>query len=410
MHRAPNIAQQRAIGAVPSSGSAELGGAGVMIDSDACLAMRPARNGCRLCSDVCPVTALSWSDDAPRVNDDCVGCGRCSSVCPTGALRVDGLALAPTAEVGPVLRVACRRVPESLAQGAERVACLGGIATGDVLEWLAADPQHEFELCDHGWCAKCPASGMAFAGDRVRAELEPVLSLLEAAPAQVPRVHSQPLDSRLALPLVEEKPQSSGRRHFFRALASGRPQHEAQAKAAVRPSAAARRVSPRLRSGRERWDRALQRLAARANVTLPAAVYPEVRVAEHCDLSGLCAAVCPGGALALRRDSEVGQVTLEYTAAFCVDCGLCQSACPNHALQWRPAGAADIALAPGAQILKTTALKSCVDCGQWFNDQTAGGQCPSCRIKRSLFNSLYPQSSPCANVVAADHCISDFHR
>ncbi len=44
---------------------------------------------CRICSNVCPVNAITWDQDNWILNTDiCIGCAECIISCPTGALRI----------------------------------------------------------------------------------------------------------------------------------------------------------------------------------------------------------------------------------------------------------------------------------------------------------------------------------
>ena len=49
--------------------------------------------GCGKCRDICPVNAISLTDNIAFVNSDkCIGCADCMAVCPTGAVTVDWVA------------------------------------------------------------------------------------------------------------------------------------------------------------------------------------------------------------------------------------------------------------------------------------------------------------------------------
>ncbi len=48
-----------------------------------------ACNGCDICTDICPVAAVSLEDGLPVVDAEwCIGCGVCVHACPTGAARL----------------------------------------------------------------------------------------------------------------------------------------------------------------------------------------------------------------------------------------------------------------------------------------------------------------------------------
>jgi ferredoxin len=383
----------------------------VVIDADACLALRPASSDCRACVEACPVAALHWTGTTLTLNAACMACGRCASSCPTAALTVSAANLDWPGVTATAIRLECQRVPLARLIGTLRVPCLGGIAPVDILEWLAANPEHTLEWCDRGWCADCPAGGSEFAGASVMARIEPLLSVLEVPIRQWPKTRSVPTDVAAALPLDSTPPSPSiGRRRFFAAFAGDLPDRSPPAAASLRVSRAAHRASPRIAQFRQRWDAAVRRLAARGAEVLPAAIYPEVTVAESCDLAGVCAAVCPSAALTLERDHQASAVALSFNAALCLDCGQCQRACPTQSLQLRPAGAVEQPLPQAPQVLRTLSLQTCQSCGQQFHHPTAAVHCAACRIERSLFDSLFGKkvsaSQPCSPVYRTPDSVS----
>jgi ferredoxin len=50
-----------------------------------------ACTGCGLCTDICPVKAISLDPDSTALieKNDCIGCGLCATVCPTGAISLE---------------------------------------------------------------------------------------------------------------------------------------------------------------------------------------------------------------------------------------------------------------------------------------------------------------------------------
>ena len=378
---------------------AEQPAARVRIDVDACLALRPASVPCQRCRVVCPTAALDWHDDAVRITGDCLGCGRCAAACPSGALQIGGFELTPPAPGSLTLPVECRRVPSRLRRaGAAVVPCLGGISVGHLLEWRSAG--RATVLVDRGWCGDCKAGGEYARStrqivDRARAELWAV----QAGNDSAPRIETDDLPARLALPLPESPAADGpplGRRAFFASL---RQPAATAATLRVRPQAAVTRAacapSATLRTTLARRASVLTKIASRAGRTLSAASFASLHASAECRHEGVCAAACPSGALA-RVEGADAQVGLAFDAEFCLACGLCTSLCPHGALTLQPAGDAQAVHQPGPRALTRHALGLCRRCDAPFvAPVVAPGAdliCPLCamaeRQARHLFGWL----------------------
>jgi Fe-S-cluster-containing hydrogenase component 2 len=111
---------------------------------------------------------------------------------------------------------------------------------------------------------------------------------------------------------------------------------------------------------------------------------PAIKIAEACELDGLCAAICPTGAL--RRNESDDAISLQFDATGCITCGLCQSVCKNKALSLWPEGDGTVRNSV-ATLVKRRAV-TCVSCGDNFVSAGDEQSCPYCRKTLTLMHEL----------------------
>lgn len=362
----------------------------VHLATDACLSIRRPGMECGLCREACPAGVLSgglWS--IKLETQGCIGCGICAATCPTGAIRVEGFDLPQTpesaepaepAEAAEAARpLECRRVPEALrAEGAEVVPCLGGLTAPDLIDRAAEGAT----IIDRGWCADCPVGHCAAPWEAALSAARDLLALADAGLPERLGVAEAPLPAQEALPVAALRPDLiPNRRDFFRRLVAPAPEPHS-------PEESQRIVFGRGLVRPIALQRSLDSLRALNDGALPPEVMPAVTInSAACDLHGICAAICPTGALRL---TEPGGATLaiDYDATACISCGECQRVCPGKALSLNPAG--NGALPEGRETLVTRARGICMGCGDSFA-QGAGEMelyCVPCRNSRSLMQDM----------------------
>jgi len=365
---------------------------GLCFEADQCLPMRYRGAGCAACAEACPAEAMALAQATPDVSDACTGCGRCVAACPMGALAIEGFSDGGTTqgEPGP-LSVECWRVPaRDRAKGAAAVPCLGGIDAA----WLIERHRETGDgplLVDRGWCASCPSGGCqtpaAAAVDQARGLLE----AMGVPPSRLPRIRTALLPFAVARADAHADGEIGiSRRAFFGRLARG-------AGEAVLPPLPATAPDPRL-ARPPRSSRARARLLAACialsrarELPLPHALFRRASASAACCGRGVCAAVCPTGALSIRAQEENSQETAMervFSAADCIACGACVSACPENASRldegmdeiWR-----------GEAVLWRRALRECADCGASFIAREGETRCDPCGKSRQLAHDLFRQ-------------------
>lgn len=369
-------------------------------DAAACLPARYPDCACGLCVEACPVGALELADQLPVANaEQCIGCGRCAVVCPTAALDTDGFAVpAKIAADAGVLYLDCWRVPlPETPANALRVPCFGGLGTGWLLALFdRADESRErpIRVLDRGGCATCPAGpGIA----DFHAALEETRGLLSAcgvAAAVLPAPTFQPARQ----PLTPAIPTSAsavpmGRRGFLRSLVGGAARTIDAAKTSAMPAAAIVLRREVLPVDNLRVASALANIARRRSRPAPARALPQLTAAD-CAAHGVCARVCPTGALQRHEltdgAADGAGAELRFNAVLCIACGQCARVCPDRALRLSPEGGQ----AGSATLIRWTA-RDCARCGETFYGAT-GDTCPACRKEQDLFEGAAALFGPAA--------------
>lgn len=329
----------------------------VHIDARRCLPCRSPRVRCTACADVCPERAISLGR-VPAVRE-CSGCGLCTAVCQADALRLDDPSdpellqrFARLARTATCLQLTCAghgqaaapRGQDGAAQGqagsphsragADRAAhlqltCLGRL-TPELLLAAAACGFAEVRLLQPATCPHCDrAAGM----DRLRRAVTKVQTVLDHVGTQCdmrlqhPAEH-KPVPAAAARTRTAQRrldpPVHAERRAFLlsalgllRQALPAAPRNEGPDPFAHSPS---RRREILL------W--ALQRLTLPSRTPQDDVVWDDaaLHLTGPCHRCGVCARLCPNGALSL---DEGG---LSLAPQQCHTCGLCTQVCPVRAL------------------------------------------------------------------------------
>lgn len=359
-------------------------GARVRLDAGVCLPERFPSNECGMCISACPLGILASEGGAPALTDGaamqadaCIGCGQCAAVCPTGALHVDGFVVPKEIPGGEEVMVDCWRVPvDDSPPGALRVPCLGGLSAGWLLSVFDQSGERPLRLLDRAQCDECPA------GQGIKTLLgvitETRMMLFEAGVTMdfMPMLVYRPT----TLPLLPSIPEQSAvtpitRRSFFRALLgeSVRTVDDLRAPVVREPGNLRTPTQP---LERLRVSAALERIARRHDREVPRRALPSLTMAD-CSAHGVCAAVCPTGALQ-RQSTDGGAVEMQFNAGRCIACGQCARTCPDKAIRIDAEGGS-----AGMVVLHTWPLRDCAECGDEYPDISAGSSssalCPACR-------------------------------
>jgi ferredoxin len=145
---------------------------------------------------------------------------------------------------------------------------------------------------------------------------------------------------------------------------------------------------------------ALRRLAAGSGVAQAAVVVPlpYVGVTSECTACGLCAKLCPTGAMTMWQDD--GQYSLQYAARLCIGqaCSVCAHICPVRAVTvTQRVGLAQL-LAEDPVGLRAGNLVPCSHCGVPVAKTEDAPVCHACRWTRSFGHGGLESGAPSGGV------------
>ena len=354
----------------------------VLFASNSCLIVRRPGMGCGLCRDACPVGVLSGSQWSIALETDgCVGCGLCAAACPTGALMVEDCTPQPPSKTTDRIVLECRRVRGAdLDPQAVVVPCLGGLTVPDLIDLVEATDA-TIIVADRGWCGSCSIGRCDAPWEAVVAEVKSMLAAVDPRLVDDLIVEQKTLSPDHAGPVLTAlRPERQvGRRNFLLHLVEA-TQRETLAESR-RVMQGRGLVEPRKR---QRILNRLGSLAADLDKDMPAELMPAIKIAEGCELNGLCAAICPTGAL--RREEGEDSISLQFDADRCITCGECQRVCPSKALSLWPEGDGTVRRGWAAVMNRRTA--TCASCGDNFVAKADERACPACEKTTNVMREV----------------------
>jgi ferredoxin len=273
-----------------------------------------------------------------------------------------------------VIELACKPHPDP-APGERDVTaviqisgCLSSLSVSAYLSLLALDVEGVRVRLDA--CADCPLRIVQPAIEATIAEADAIICAGKVT-GQVRRAEAGSRWSQRRRPVYSVKNPPVSRRGFFRMVTL---QTENALKELSNPSS-----DSAMGATRER-QRLILALAQLNNLhqdeAVPGANFTQLQADDTCTACGLCARVCPTGALQLNKIEDSFQ--LDFQAAACTNCGLCLTYCDPGALRREGQPAFRQILSGERQTLVRGSLRRCRKCSAAFSGDQDTAMCPLC--------------------------------
>ena len=364
----------------------------IRLQADRCVHTRDKSATCDACVRACPVDALHLNGTTTLDTEACKVCGACLHVCPTGALDGDDgisdlLKCVARLEPACVIELACARhsAPEKGQSDVEAVVrttgCLAALGPSAYTGLIAMGLQRVSVRVDA--CGECPIGKVRAAIAEALNEAQQLLTVYGLADrlVELPAV-----SARKNRPVYAAKNPPLSRRGLFRMFAAEGPRQIARVLTDDADQSKIKSPSPE----RRRLINTLRYLpAASDSGALDGLPFARITANDHCTACGVCARICPTGALKLITGDD-SMYQLSFTSAACIACEACVQLCEPAALE-RTAATLGEVLSSEVVELRSGTLHACPKCGAKFAAETDSELCSVCEFRRkNPFGSRLP--------------------
>lgn len=347
-----------------------------------CTRFRTPKADCTLCADLCPAGAITLSGAGPEIGPACCNCGVCYAVCPTDAFgRKQGsdeeiLFGLNRLEEKKSCRISCQRGD---GDADLLVSCLGRLTEALLLRPLHASPDIKLEIVQPA-CAGCPMAKAVSLFANLLTRVGHLYDLVGAGRERisVTRIPLGPLRNGAA------EGTTGSRREFLGAVREQAANVMMSALPSIPEDESGPAVNGRERPmNRKRADLleslrilAEKRKARPVSVSACESMTAELAISSRCTACGVCAAVCPTGALV--QENIGPSIVISFRAGLCVNCGICAKVCGPGAIEENKTVLLSHMLDAQSTELFSAPRHECRVCRLDFVGEGVDGICPLC--------------------------------
>jgi ferredoxin len=367
---------------------------GVRVRQARCTRVRFSESACRECIASCPAQAIRIGDGRLRIDRACTGCLLCLPACPNDVFVSEPEADAETIPFPDLLYCSALlppKTPTLTDLPSCVVPCLGSIPPHRVIERVLHG-RVPLQVIT-GYCHSCPMKTGEFSFRKREAEIVLLLTLfkVETVPLTVRAGTDQ---DRLNLSAkVEEHGKNLKEKEAF----SRRDLFLRFRDRVLKPDEAARRRT-RVYSDDQGPSEYMRSVIAFVQAYESSESQPpeipflrEIRVQEGCTGCGVCAALCPTGALKINEDQ--GRVELLWRPAHCSRCNLCVESCCKKAIRFLPGVETRRIAGQTSRAIMRFYRNLCPECGDSFLSPGPETRCVRCskreKVVEDLFRMIY---------------------